>query len=390
MSNDKVLKQPKYNASCDVSSHDVIFDRPLKLACGINLASHTIVFETYGSLNKQHSNAILICHALSGHQHAAGLSDDEKLGWWDHYIGPNKPIDTNKFFVVCPNNIGSCFGSTGPKSINPETNKAWGSDFPSLEVSDWVNSQIYLMEHLKIDCWAAIVGGSLGGMQAMHWAVSHGDKLKNAIVIAASLKLSAQNIAFNEIARRAIISDQAFHGGQYLEHQTSPKQGLALARMIGHLTYLSDSALGRKFGRLIRNGDLDAAEKALVEFEISSYLNYQGDKFAANFDANTYILVTKMLDYFDLSHQFKDKADPAFHHASCNFLVISFSSDWRFSPNCSQEIVDALIEADKNVSYLKIDSDQGHDAFLLPNHRYEEALDAYLGNVYETLNGANS
>jgi homoserine O-acetyltransferase len=244
------------------------------------------------------------------------------------------------------------------------------------------------MEYLKIKCWSAVIGGSLGGMQAMHWAVSHSSRLKSAVIIAASLKLSAQNIAFNEVARRAIMSDPDFHNGAYLDHDVTPKQGLALARMIGHLTYLSDSALGRKFGRLVRNGDLDAAEKALVEFEISSYLNYQGDKFADNFDANSYILITKMLDYFDLAHSFNDEAVDAFSKSNCNFLVVSFSSDWRFSPQCSKEITDALIEADKNVSYLQIDSDQGHDAFLLPNSRYEDGLRAFLFATSNHLNGA--
>lgn len=376
------------NLHADVLTHEVTFEDPLTLACGLILPKHKLVFETYGTLNEGRNNAILICHALSGNQHAAGLNTEGRPGWWDHYIGPDKPIDTNKFFVVCPNNIGSCFGSTGPNTINEDTNKPWGPDFPSLEVSDWVNSQVLLMEYLKITCWSAVIGGSLGGMQAMHWAVSHSNRLKSAVVIAASLKLSAQNIAFNEVARRAILSDPQFHDGAYLDQDVTPKQGLALARMIGHLTYLSDSALGRKFGRLVRNGDLDAAEKALVEFEISSYLNYQGDKFADNFDANSYILITKMLDYFDLAHSFNDEAVDAFSKSNCNFLVVSFSSDWRFSPQCSKEITDALIEADKNVSYLQIDSDQGHDAFLLPNSRYEDGLRAFLFATSNHLNGA--
>jgi len=372
-----------------VNKSTVTLESPLNLACGVVLAKYELAFETYGTLNHDRSNSILICHALSGDQHAAGLDKNGKAGWWDHYIGPGKPIDTNHFFVVCPNNIGSCFGSTGPKTTNLDTGKPWGANFPSLEVSDWVESQKQLMDYLKIDCWSAVIGGSLGGMQAMHWAVAHPQKLKHAIVIAAALKLSAQNIAFNEIARRAIQSDINFKQGNFLEHQTSPTKGLALARMIGHLTYLSDDALGQKFGRLVRSGDLDSAEKELVQFEVSSYLNYQGDKFATRFDANSYILITKMLDYFDLAQHYQDNPVEAFKQAQCKFLVVAFSSDWRFSPRCSEEITDAIVSADKDVSYLRIESDQGHDAFLLPNEHYEKGLGQYLQRVAQAISGAS-
>jgi len=372
-----------------VNKSTVTLESPLNLACGVVLAKYELAFETYGTLNHDRSNSILICHALSGDQHAAGLDKNGKAGWWDHYIGPGKPIDTNHFFVVCPNNIGSCFGSTGPKSTNLDTGKPWGANFPSLEVSDWVESQKQLMDYLKIDCWSAVIGGSLGGMQAMHWAVAHPQKLKHAIVIAAALKLSAQNIAFNEIARRAIQSDINFKQGNFLEHQTSPTKGLALARMIGHLTYLSDDALGQKFGRLVRSGDLDSAEKELVQFEVSSYLNYQGDKFATRFDANSYILITKMLDYFDLAQHYQDNPVEAFKQAQCKFLVVAFSSDWRFSPRCSEEITDAIVSADKDVSYLRIESDQGHDAFLLPNEHYEKGLGQYLQRAAQAISGAS-
>ena len=372
-----------------VNKSTVTLESPLNLACGVVLAKYELAFETYGTLNHDRSNSILICHALSGDQHAAGLDKNGKAGWWDHYIGPGKPIDTNHFFVVCPNNIGSCFGSTGPKSTNLDTGKPWGANFPSLEVSDWVESQKQLMDYLKIDCWSAVIGGSLGGMQAMHWAVAHPQKLKHAIVIAAALKLSAQNIAFNEIARRAIQSDINFKQGNFLEHQTSPTKGLALARMIGHLTYLSDDALGQKFGRLVRSGDLDSAEKELVQFEVSSYLNYQGDKFATRFDANSYILITKMLDYFDLAQHYQDNPVEAFKQAQCKFLVVAFSSDWRFSPRCSEKITDAIVSADKDVSYLRIESDQGHDAFLLPNEHYEKGLGQYLQRVAQAISGAS-
>ena len=368
----------------------VVINRPMDLVCGATLPSHSLVFETYGTLNKARSNAILICHALSGDHHVAGIDTEGKIGWWDHYIGPGKAIDTNKFFVVCPNNIGSCFGSTGPTSNNSRTGKAYGDSFPSIQVRDWVESQKYLMDHLKIECWAAVIGGSLGGMQAMCWSLAYPDKLKYAVVIAAAMKLSAQNIAFNEIARRAIQSDVEFKEGHYLDHETSPKQGLALARMIGHLTYLSDDALGTKFGRLVNGGDIGTTEKEVGEFEVASYLKYQGDKFSQKFDANSYILITKMLDHFDLAQDYNDDPAKAFSHAQCQFLIVSFSSDWRFSPLCSEQITDSLMSAGKAVSYIKIESDQGHDAFLLPNSRYQKAVSLYLSRVSNELEESSS
>ena len=368
----------------------VVINRPMDLVCGATLPSHSLVFETYGTLNKARSNAILICHALSGDHHVAGIDTEGKIGWWDHYIGPGKAIDTNKFFVVCPNNIGSCFGSTGPTSNNSRTGKAYGDSFPSIQVRDWVESQKYLMDHLKIECWAAVIGGSLGGMQAMCWSLAYPDKLKYAVVIAAAIKLSAQNIAFNEIARRAIQSDVEFKEGHYLDHETSPKQGLALARMIGHLTYLSDDALGTKFGRLVNDGDIGTTGKEVGEFEVASYLNYQGDKFSQKFDANSYILITKMLDHFDLAQDYNDDPAKAFSHAQCQFLIVSFSSDWRFSPLCSEQITGSLMSAGKAVSYVKIESDQGHDAFLLPNSRYQKAVSLYLSRVSNELEESSS
>ena len=372
-----------------VKPQTVVIEQPLKLACGVVLPSHTLVYETYGALNKNKTNAILICHALSGNHHAAGLYDgDSKPGWWDHYIGPGKPIDSNRFFIVCVNNIGSCFGSTGPTSENPETGKAFGADFPPLRARDWVESQRLLMEHLEIDCWAAVVGGSLGGMQAMRWSLEHPDKLQHAVVIASSMKLTAQNIAFNEIARKAIKSDTDFCDGNYLQENKIPHRGLALARMIGHVTYLSDELMGQKFGRDLKAGDLLQGKTEPVEFQIESYLNYQGDKFSDFFDANSYILITKMLDYFDLAREYEHDPVAAFSHAQCKFLVVSFSSDWRFSPARSREITDALIAAGKDVSYIAIESDHGHDAFLLPNQRYQEALGRYLAKLADQLEGA--
>lgn len=369
-----------------VSPQTVLIEKPLTLACGIVLPSHQLVFETYGTLNSDRSNAILICHALSGDHHAAGFHEgDNKPGWWNHYIGPGKAMDSDRFFIVSVNNIGSCFGSTGPTSINPETSEAWGADFPSLRARDWVESQKLLMDHLDIHCWAAVIGGSLGGMQAMRWSLEYPEKLLNAVVIASSMKLSAQNIAFNEIARRAIKSDPDFCDGNYLQEGKAPLHGLALARMIGHVTYLSDEVLGEKFGRELASGDFIDGTADPVEFEVESYLNYQGDKFSNAFDANSYILITKMLDYFDLAREYNNSPAEAFAHAQCKFLLISFSSDWRFSPQRSQEITDALIRAGKDVSYAAIDSNQGHDSFLLPNSRYQAALGGYLNRVANQL-----
>ena len=383
-------KQKDLNRSVGlVKPQTVVIEQPLKLACGVVLPKHTLVYETYGTLNKNNTNAILICHALSGNHHAAGVYEqDAKPGWWDQYIGPGKPIDSNRFFIVCVNNIGSCFGSTGPTSENPETGKPYGADFPPVRARDWVESQRLLMEHLNIDCWAAVVGASLGGMQAMRWSLEHPEKLQHAVVIASSMKLTAQNIAFNEIARKAIKSDTDFCDGNYLQENKIPHQGLALARMIGHVTYLSDELMGQKFGRDLKAGDLLQGKTDPVEFQIESYLNYQGDKFSDFFDANSYILITKMLDYFDLAREYDHDPIAAFSHAQCKFLVVSFSSDWRFSPTRSQEITDALIAAGKDVSYIAIDSDHGHDAFLLHNQRYQAALGSYLSRLADQLEGA--
>ncbi len=361
------------------------FDQPLTLASGKVLPAFNVVYETYGELNSNASNAILICHALSGDHHAAGYHsmDDAKAGWWDNYIGPGKVIDTNKFFVVSPNNIGGCAGSTGPASINPETARPWGASFPRLRARDWVNVQARLADVLGIQQWAAVIGGSLGGMQAMRWSLEYPDRLRHCIVIASAMKLTAQNLAFNEIARQAITSDLNYHNGNYLAHDTSPEKGLALARMIGHVTYLSDGAMGEKFGRDLRSGSFELGQDSDIEFQVQSYLRHQGKSFTGNFDANTYILMTQALDYFDLAREYDDDAAKAFARAQCKFLVVSFTSDWRFAPERSREIVNALIAAGKSVSYGEIESSVGHDAFLLPNARYEKFFDAYLNNIIE-------
>ncbi len=377
------------------------FDQPLTLRSGKALPGYELMVETYGELNADKSNAVLICHALSGDHHAAGYhsEDDQKPGWWDTCIGPGKAIDTNRFFVVCLNNLGGCGGSTGPVSINPETGKHYGPDFPIITVRDWVNSQVRLMDRLGIGKWAAVAGGSLGGMQVLRWAISYPERLHHAIAIAAAPKLSAQNIAFNEVARQSITSDPDFHDGHYLEHGVYPKQGLMLARMVGHITYLSDSAMRAKFGKAfaalegqtgnfgrdLRTGSLSFGFN--VDFEVESYLHYQGEQFSEKFDANTYLLMTKALDYFDPSVDYGGDLSRAFAESECNFLLISFSTDWRFPPDRSRELVKQLLKADKQVSYLEIEADQGHDAFLLPIPRYVNALSAYLGNAHREICG---
>ena len=359
------------------------FREPLPLACGRTLNEYTLVYETYGALNADKSNGVLICHALSGHHHAAGRhrADDKRAGWWDNYIGPGKPIDTNKFFVVSLNNLGGCHGSTGPSSINPDTGRPWGPDFPLLRVRDWVHSQARLADLLGISQWAAVVGGSLGGMQAMRWALEYPDRLRHCVVIASAMKLSAQNIAFNETARQAITSDPDFCDGRYQEEGKLPRRGLAVARMIGHITYLSDDGLGKKFGRELRSGTFDLGAEEEVEFQVQSYLRHQGDSFSGSFDPNTYILMTRALDYFDLAREYGDDPVVAFAHARCKFLLLSFTSDWRFAPERSREIADALMHANLPVSYAEIESAMGHDAFLLPNARYQRVFGTYMRGV---------
>ena len=351
----------------------------LNLECGKTLKNIEMVYETYGSLNDDASNAILICHALSGNHHAAGIYEgDKRPGWWDSLIGPNKAIDTNKFFVVCPNNIGGCHGSLGPSSINKETGEYFGPDFPIITVKDWVRSQGLLSDHLGIKKWHAVIGGSLGGMQALEWSYLFPKRLKKAGIIAAAPKLSAQNIAFNEVARQAIVNDPDFEGGRYLDANKSPKQGLKLARMVGHITYLSEEAMRNKFGRELKQDKLNFGFDA--EFEIESYLRYQGDIFSENFDANTYLLMTKILDYFDPASEFGGNLAEALSNIESQILIVSFSTDWRFSPERSKEMVNALIEAKKKVSYLEIDSPHGHDSFLFDDEQYVKGLSSFLEN----------
>lgn len=354
---------------------------PIALECGVTLNGFELVYETYGQLNAARDNAVLICHALSGDHHAAGYHtpEDRRPGWWDNCIGPGRPVDTNRFFVVCPNNLGGCAGSTGPLSVNPATGRPYGPDFPIVTVRDWVESQARLADALGIERWAAVLGGSLGGMQALQWAVDFPDRVRHAAVIAAAPKLSTQNIAFNEVARHAIRSDANFHGGRYYEHGVVPEHGLMLARMLGHITYLSDDVLMSRFGRELRDGKLGFGYD--VEFQIESYLRHQGESFVKRFDANTYLLMTRSLDYFDPSRDFGGTLSAAFEKTRAKFLVVSFSSDWRFSPARSREIVRALLDADRDVSYVEIESEQGHDSFLLEVPLYHRVLRTYFQGI---------
>jgi homoserine O-acetyltransferase len=365
-----------------VTPQTAYFDAPLKLRSGGTIPRYQLVYETYGELDADRSNAVLVCHALSGNHHVAGRHSehDKYPGWWDNMIGPGKPIDTNRFFVIGVNNLGGCHGSTGPSSVNPETGKPWGASFPLVTVDDWVETQARLADYLGIRRFAAVVGGSLGGMQALQWSITHPERLRHCLVIAAAPKLTAQNIAFNDVARQAILTDPDFHGGDYYAHGVTPKRGLRLARMLGHITYLSDDVMGAKFGRILRAGAFQFGYD--VEFEIESYLRYQGDKFAASFDANTYLLMTKALDYFDPTHHYESgHLSEALKPAKSDFLVISFTTDWRFAPERSREIVKALLDNERNVSYAEITSAHGHDAFLMVDPYYHEVVRAYMANI---------
>ena len=365
-----------------VEAKKAAFTEPLALKSGAVLPAYEIAYETYGTLNAARSNAVLVCHALNASHHVAGTyaDDPDNEGWWDNLVGPGKPLDTDRFFVVGSNYLGSCFGSTGPASTNPATGKPWGAGFPVVTVEDWVEAQARLADHLGIERFAAVIGGSLGAMQALQWTLSHPSRVRHAIVIAATPKLSAQNIAFNEVARSAIITDPDFHGGDYYAHGVVPARGLRIARMIGHITYLSDEAMMAKFGRVLR-GKTGVGFNFDVDFEVESYLRYQGDKFSTYFDANTYLRITKALDYFDPAGEYGDDLSAAFTRATADFLVVSFTSDWRFSPARSREIVRALLDNRRVVSYLEIDAPQGHDAFLLDDPRYHGALRAYFRNI---------
>jgi homoserine O-acetyltransferase len=364
-----------------VEARRLVFDAPIDLAAGVSLPHWELAYETYGELNAARSNAVLVCHALSGHHHVAGWYADnpKNIGWWDNLIGPGRPLDTNRFFIVGVNNLGGCHGSTGPSSPNPATGQPWGADFPVVTVNDWVAAQARLADALGIDQWAAVIGGSLGGMQALQWTIDQPERVRHALVIAAAPKLTAENIAFNDVARQAILTDPDFHGGHFYRHGTRPTRGLRLARMLGHITYLSDDQMAEKFGRKRR---ADAGRFGYgVEFEIESYLRYQGDKFAGHFDANTYLLMTKALDYFDPAESCGGDLAAALAGARAKYFVASFTTDWRFSPARSREIVHALVKNKHDVSYAEIVSPHGHDAFLMDDRHYHALLAGYLRNI---------
>ena len=363
-----------------VTPQQAHFSQPLPLKSGAALAAYTLVYETYGKLNAARDNAVLVCHALNASHHVAGLDAKGELGWWDNLVGPGKPLDTTRFFVIGVNNPGSCFGSTGPMHVNPATGHAWGADFPVMTVEDWVDAQARLMDTLGIERLAAVLGGSLGGMQALDWALRHPARLRHCIAVATAPNLSAQNIAFNEVARRAIVTDPDFHGGHFYRHGVVPARGLRVARMIGHITYLSDDSMEAKFGRQLRHDRLGYSTQE-IEFQVESYLRHQGEKFAGYFDANTYLLITRALDYFDPAAEQGGDLARAFAGALAKFLVVSFTTDWRFAPARSRELVKALVDNEHSVSYAEIDAPHGHDAFLLDDPRYHEVMRAYFGNV---------
>jgi homoserine O-acetyltransferase len=374
-------------------SQSMLFEAPLPLQSGASIRGYSLSYETYGTLNADKSNAVLVCHALNASHHVAGVYADQpkNLGWWDNMIGPGKSLDTDRFFVIGVNNLGSCFGSTGPMHVNPDTGRVYGADFPVVTVEDWVNAQARLLDALGIEQLAAVMGGSLGGMQALSWTLQYPERVKHAVVVASAPNLNAENIAFNEVARRAIVTDPDFHDGHFYAQGVVPKRGLRIARMIGHITYLSDDVMNEKFGRELREAVTHNAtgykySTQEVEFQIESYLRYQGDKFSEYFDANTYLLITRALDYFDPARAFGGDLSKALARASCKFLLVSFSTDWRFSPARSREMVKALLDNRRDVSYAEIDAPHGHDAFLLDDARYMNVVRSYFDNMAKSLN----
>ena len=373
-----------------VSPQSMHFEQPLKLRSGASVRAYELAYETYGTLNADKSNAVLICHALNASHHVAGTyaGQERSEGWWDTMIGPGKPVDTDQFFVIGVNNLGSCFGSTGPMHVNPDTGKVYGADFPVATVEDWVDAQARLLDRLGIDALAAVMGGSLGGMQALSWTLQYPQRVRHAVVVASAPNLNAENIAFNEVARRAIVTDPDFHGGHFYEHGVVPKRGLRIARMIGHITYLSDDVMNEKFGRQLREGIALRYTTQDVEFQIESYLRYQGDKFSEYFDANTYLLITRALDYFDPALAYEGNLTKALSRATAKFLLVSFTTDWRFSPKRSREMVKALLDNRREVSYAEIDAPHGHDAFLLEDARYLGVVRSYFERIAAEVSAA--
>lgn len=374
---------PGFFMSFIATPQSMHFPDALPLRSGKSIRDYTLAFETYGQLNADKSNAILVCHALNASHHVAGVYEGQPKseGWWDNMIGPGKSVDTNKFFVIGVNNLGSCFGSTGPMHTNPDTGEVYGSSFPVLTVEDWVNAQALLLDRLGVQKMAAVLGGSLGGMQALSWTLQYPERMRHAVVVASAPNLNAENIAFNEVARRAIVTDPDFHGGDFYAHGVVPKRGLRIARMIGHITYLSDDVMNQKFGRTLREGPNIKFTTQDIEFEIESYLRYQGDKFSGYFDANTYLLITRALDYFDPAKQYGGSLKAALAQSLAKFFLVSFTTDWRFAPGRSREMVQALLQNGRDVSYAEIDAPHGHDAFLLDDPRYLSAMRAYFEGI---------
>ena len=374
---------PGFFMSFIATPQSMHFPDALLLQSGHSIRDYTLAFETYGTLNADKSNAILVCHALNASHHVAGVYEGQPKseGWWDNMIGPGKSVDTDKFFVIGVNNLGSCFGSTGPMHTNPDTGAVYGSSFPVLTVEDWVNAQALLLDRLGIRQMAAVLGGSLGGMQALSWTLQYPERMRHAVVVASAPNLNAENIAFNEVARRAIVTDPDFHGGDFYAHGVVPQRGLRIARMIGHITYLSDDVMNQKFGRALRNGPDIQFTTQDIEFEIESYLRYQGDKFSGYFDANTYLLITRALDYFDPAKKHGGNLKAALSKTLAKFFLVSFTTDWRFAPGRSREIVHALLQNQRDVGYAEIDAPHGHDAFLLDDPRYLAAMRAYFEGI---------
>ncbi|MCX7981704.1 MAG: homoserine O-acetyltransferase [Syntrophales bacterium] len=372
------MESKKDNALGIVDTQYFTFGGPgneLTLASGEKLGPITLAYETYGELNHDKSNAVLILHALSGNAHAAGVSQEGEVGWWDNMIGPGKAFDTNKYFIICSNVIGGCKGSTGPSSINPSTGKPYALDFPFITVSDMVAAQRHLIDFLGIERLLCVAGGSMGGMQALQWVSSYGERVKSAVVIASTLKHSAQQIAFNEVVRQAIMADPDWRGGYYYDYG-QPEKGLALARMIGHITFMSEESMEKKFSRRLKNGDFSFRFE--TDFEVEGYLHYRGESFVRRFDANSYLYLTKALDYFDLSG---GKLIPQDTSIDTRFLVISFRSDWLYPPSQSKEIVRVLKKRHMEATYCELKSSYGHDAFLVETGEQTELIRHFLESI---------
>lgn len=383
-----VKSVPSPAISADDRSHEVDHpssevarfgaDQPLRLDCGIDLKPFQIAYKTYGELNADRSNAVLICHALTGDQHVANVHPvTGKPGWWETLVGPGRPLDPSRYFIICSNVIGGCMGSTGPASINPATGKVWGLDFPVITIPDMVRAQAMLIDRLGIDTLFAVVGGSMGGMQVLQWTAAYPKRVYSALAIACSTRHSAQNIAFHELGRQAVMADPDWHNGAYADQGIHPHRGLAVARMAAHITYLSDAALHRKFGRRMQDRELPTFSFD-ADFQVESYLRYQGSSFVERFDANSYLYLTRAMDYFDIAGDHGGVLAKAFAGIETRFCVVSFTSDWLFPTSESRALVHALNASSARVSFAEIETDRGHDAFLLDVPEFFDISRAFL------------